>query len=90
MAAEDLGKFGGPRGLGPGRFHFAITPSDTAELPHVTRSVYVGVGGNLCLILAGNNTALVYQNVPAGSWLPLQVRQVKATDTTATGLIGVY
>ena len=65
----------------------AITPSDTAELTAVS-VVYVGVTGNIALVTAGGDEVTL-QNAQAGSIIPVRVKQVKATGTTATGLIAL-
>jgi hypothetical protein len=67
---------------------FAITPHDTNPLTHVTRAIYVGGGGHLNVVMLGGTTVL-FSNVPAGSLLPIRVRQVLATGTTATLLDGL-
>ncbi|OHE79026.1 MAG: hypothetical protein A3F67_10980 [Verrucomicrobia bacterium RIFCSPHIGHO2_12_FULL_41_10] len=66
----------------------AITPSDSAILP-VTRGVYVGVTGNLNVVMADGSSAVVFSNVPVGIF-PIQVKQVYATSTTATSLVALY
>lgn len=65
-----------------------IAPSDVAALPHLTRALYVGGTGDLALDLQGVVVRLA--NVPAGSFLPLRARQVRATGTTATGIVGFW
>jgi hypothetical protein len=69
---------------------FAITPSDTLELPFVTRAVYVGGTGDITLRLAGGTASQLIKAVPVGTVLPLRVRQVFATGTGATLIIGMY
>lgn len=65
----------------------AITPDDNTDIKACF--VYVGVGGDLNLIAAGDTSAVVLKNVPTGSLLPLKVTRVKATSTTATNLVAV-
>jgi len=65
---------------------FAITATDATELPKVTRAIWVGVAGNLSVVMR-DGSALTITNVPVGMH-HLRVRQVNATNTTATGLIG--
>lgn len=67
----------------------AITPSDadTYERPV---GVYVGGAGSVVVSPAGGQADVTFASVPAGSVLPVLVRAVKATGTTATGLIAVY
>lgn len=69
---------------------FAITPSDSVVLPYITRAIYIGVGGDVSLILTKDNSAVLFKNVVAGSLLPLRVKQVMNTNTTATNIVGVY
>ncbi len=69
----------------------AITPSDAANAPtsHVTRALYVGVAGDLALLMQGGAT-VVLRGVPSGSFLPLRVRQVLASGTTSDGIVGFW
>lgn len=66
-----------------------VTPHDTNELTSVSRGLYVGVGGNVAVVMA-DGTALTFVGVAAGTLLPLRVKQVKATNTTATSMVAVY
>lgn len=67
---------------------FAATPSDGADLADVTRAVYVGGSGNISVVFqSGAEVTLV--GVVGGTILPLRVRRIKATGTTATGLVGL-
>lgn len=67
---------------------FAITPSDTVALTQCTRRVYVGGAGALKVILNRDAAATTFQ-VAADTFYDLAVKQVLATGTTATGLIGL-
>lgn len=68
----------------------AITPNDTDELGYETRAVYVGVTGNLVVVMAdqADGTTVTFSNVPVG-WHPLRVRAVK-TSSTASSLVGAW
>ena len=68
---------------------FAITPDDAASQNYAF-SVYVGGTGDVAVIPAGGDTAITFAGVPAGTVVPLVVKQVLAAGTTATGLIGLY
>lgn len=72
----------------PAHDGFAITPSDGADLPDVTRALYVGGPGHVALMLQAGTT-LTLSNVPSGSLLPLRVRRLLATGTTATAIVGL-
>lgn len=68
---------------------FAVTTSDTDELPVVTRALMVTTDGPVNLILADDTTAVVIQML-AGVVYPFRVRQVKSTSTTTTtGIVGL-
>ena len=71
----------------PADDHFAITPNDGVDLATVPRALYVNVAGTLVLH-DKSGTAITY-NVTAGQVLPLRVRRVLATGTTAT-VVGWY
>jgi len=71
----------------PGRGHFAITPSDTVYLEMIPRFLYVGGAGSIALEDESGVT-LTYLN--ASGKIPLRAAKVKATGTTATGIIGIY
>ena len=73
----------------PAQRGFAITPSDASDLAAETRGLWVGASGDLALVLAsGDEVTLV--GAVGGTVLPLRVKRVKATGTTATQLVGLY
>lgn len=64
----------------------AVTPSDANELTSVSRGLYIGVGGAVRVIMQdGSDLTLV--GVLTGAFLPLRVKQVKATGTTALSIV---
>lgn len=65
----------------------SITPAD-ADLSHVCRMLYVGIGGNVAVRdLFG--TSITHTNVASGAYIgPFQIDRVLATGTTATDIIG--
>lgn len=65
-----------------------ITPSDTTVY-NDGRQVFVGGAGDVAVEpFYGQNT--VTFTLEAGQLVPVVCRRVLATDTTATGLVGVY
>jgi hypothetical protein len=66
----------------------AITPSNTVDLPRPSDAINVGAAGTLAAVLQTNQ--VVTLTVTAGAVLPLRVRRVNATGTTATGLVALY
>lgn len=66
----------------PAGTHYAITPSDTIDLPFRPRALRVQTGGTLVLRDV-NGTEISYM-VTAGEIIPFRPMRVKATGTTAT------
>jgi hypothetical protein len=64
----------------------AVTPSDTTAVSF--RGVWVGGAGNLAVVTEGGNT-VTFTAVPAGTLLPVAVKAVNATNTTATNIVGL-
>lgn len=73
---------------GPASHAFSIAPSDSAELVEVTRGIYVGSAGHLSAVLLSGAT-VTFSNLAGGTVLPVRVRQVRATGTTAASLLGL-
>lgn len=68
----------------------AITPHDTTAV-EPCRALYVGGAGNLTVRMAAETGSTnVLFAVVAGAVLPLSVRLVLATGTTATGIVALY
>lgn len=82
-----------PSALGtPASRAFPITPSNDSDLSARVQGIYVGGAGNVALVPADapdGAAAVVFLNVPAGMVLPVMTRAVRATGTTANGLIGL-
>lgn len=66
----------------------AVTPSDSTPLAFLSRALYVGVSGDLTVIMMDGETA-TFTAAPVGI-LPIRVSQVKATATTATNIVSLY
>lgn len=73
----------------PARNAAEITPHDTNDLAYVTRGVYVGVSGDLKVETA-NGDVVTFVGLAAGMVHPIQCKQVYATGTTATSIVGVW
>lgn len=68
---------------------FAITPNDSSNLSAVTTALYIGFTGDVSLICSGDTTPVTFSNVHGGTFLPLQVKRVTSSGTTASGIVGV-
>lgn len=72
----------------PAEHAAAVTPSDSAELAHESRGIYVGGEGNLVLV-TGMGETVTFANVPSGSLLPIRARRVLEA-TTATNIVALW
>jgi hypothetical protein len=61
----------------------AITGIDNGAL------LYIGSGGSLTITTVGGQTVTMI-NLPNGSYVPIQVRKVFATGTTASSIIALF
>lgn len=69
---------------------YAITPSDSADLPIVPRAIFVGGAGNITLRLVDDSANIVLNGCLAGSIIPVRANKVMSTGTTATNLVALY
>lgn len=66
-----------------------VTPSDTADLATVPRGgLFIGVDGDITVIMADDTASVVFKNV--SGFIPLMVKRVLATGTTATSIVALY
>jgi hypothetical protein len=70
------------------RYAVSVTPSDTAQLG-TPAIIYVGGAGNVAVVTDGGN-AITFVGLSGGSTIPVLVKQVKSTGTTATNLLACY
>lgn len=66
----------------------AATPHDTNTI-ELTRALYVGGAGALVVTMA-DGVDCTFSGVNGGSILPIQVRRIKSTGTTATNIVRLY
>ncbi|MCH9716602.1 MAG: hypothetical protein K0U52_05885 [Gammaproteobacteria bacterium] len=71
-----------------------VAASDTiSPATNLTGSVlYIGTGGSVKVLMAGKREvgdAIIFANVPDGSFLPVTVDYVLATGTTASDIISL-
>jgi hypothetical protein len=66
---------------------FAITTSDTGNF--YATALYVGTGGDVKVDTEADDSAVTFTGVPSGSVLPVRVKRVYATGTTASNIVGL-
>lgn len=76
-------------GLGqPATWGELVTKHDTNELTRVSRALYVGGTGDVAVVML-EGSAVTFVGVPAGALLPIRVKKVMSTGTTATTIISL-
>lgn len=73
---------------GPATRSVAIVPAD-ADLTASVRGLYIGSTGDVRVTTVDGDT-VTFPSVPAAKYLPVQVRRVWATGTTASGIVGLF
>jgi hypothetical protein len=65
-----------------------VTVSDTIPLASC-KAIWVGTGGNIAIKHKAGDTAVIYQSVPGGFILPVEIRGgfIMSTDTTASAMV---
>lgn len=77
----------------------AVTPSDSTDLTLSGATItagtnngpalYIGGAGDVKVTMYGGQT-VTFVGVPAGSFLPIQVKRVWSTGTTATSILALW
>lgn len=67
-----------------------ISPDNDEDLADTPRALWVGGGGALVLTALDDSAPVTIAAVPAGALLPIRVKRVLATGTTATAILGLF
>jgi len=62
-----------------------VTPNDTTDLPNKARAIWVDVEG-VVRVDGDESGANIPFTIPAGQWVPMRIKRVRATGTAATGI----
>lgn len=65
----------------------AVTPSNSVNLSKTSRALYVGVSGDIAVVMRDGTTATLLS--AAIGYHPLRVTRVNATGTTATNIVSL-
>lgn len=67
-----------------------VTPADGSDLPRQpAMALYIGGAGNVNVDTVDGQTVL-FSGLTAGSYLNVQVKRVRSTNTTATLIVALY
>lgn len=72
----------------PAAYAASVTPNDSTDLAASSRALYIGTSGDVKVTTVGGND-VTFANVPVGV-LPIRVKRVWATGTSATGIIAIW
>ncbi|MGA0837813.1 MAG: spike base protein, RCAP_Rcc01079 family [Ilumatobacteraceae bacterium] len=89
MTYSTTGPFGEVGNLNVSITYEAVTPSDSTDLTTLARAIYVGGAGNVVAV-QHDGTAVTFTGVPAGTVLPIAVRRINSTSTTATAIVALH
>ena len=75
----------------------AVTPSDTANIPSVSSAtgksfgcvLYIGTAGNIKVVTVGGDE-VTFVGINTGAFIPVQVKKVFATGTTASNILALW
>lgn len=65
-----------------------LTPNDTTNFTKVYRGFYVGGSGNIKIRTFGDNDVTL-NNIAVGVPIPIKIKRVFSTGTTATNIVGL-
>lgn len=74
----------------PARRATPVTPSDSVDLADTARGLYIGAGGDVALIAAGDTVAVTFAGLVAGTILPVRTKRVMVTGTDATSIVALW
>lgn len=73
----------------PALYGAVVTPNDSTDIAHAVRAIRVATAGDLA-VMWRDGTTLTILAVQVGEILPIRVRRVLATGTTATGIVALW
>jgi hypothetical protein len=77
------------RGSDPADNAAAVTPNDSTDLTNTARALYVGSTGDVKVDTAAGDT-VTFGTVPSGAILPVRVKRVYSTGTTASNIVSIF
>lgn len=68
---------------------FAITPNDDTDLAYPIRGLYIGVGGDVKLLLREDTDPVIFKGMVSGAIYAIDAIRVYDADTDATDIVGL-
>lgn len=69
---------------------YAVTPNDSADLSVACRAIYIGGAGTVIVDFVNSGSSISLVGTTAGSTIPIRVKRIRSTGTTATNLVCLY
>lgn len=66
-----------------------LSPSDTTDFGQPYEGFIVAAAGNAVIVPVDGSATITFTGLLVGSYIPIKLRRVNATNTTAT-LVGVW
>jgi hypothetical protein len=73
----------------PAVYAGAVTTSDSTNLSSIARALYIGTGGDVVALMP-DDSEVTFKNAQSGQILPVRVKRVNATNTTASNIVALY
>lgn len=67
----------------------AVAPSDTVDQTNVSRALYVGVAGDVTVVMR-DGQALLLKAMPVGLHHNVRIKRVNLTGTAATNMVVLW
>ena len=74
--------------IAPAAGAMEVTPNDELNLSKYAKTVYIGGDGDL-RITTVDDDVVTFTGMKGGSYLPVRVKRIWSTGTTATGIIAL-
>jgi hypothetical protein len=84
-----MSDIGNPTTPQPFRRGVAITPADGTTIMPTPNAIIVGASGNVAFV-GQDGVAFTVNGLTAGTIYPIAPSIIKATGTTATGIVALY
>lgn len=66
------------------------SPSDSDDLTKPSYGLFIGTGGDVKVMLLDSTVAVTFKNIPDGSFMPIIVKRLYNTGTTASDIITLH
>ena len=74
----------------PAQSAAVLTPDDNTDItPAPCRGLWIGGAGNISVDMANGDTVL-FSGIQAGTLLPIQIKRLRQTNTTATLIAALW